>query len=219
MSHTPMLLRSPPDRQLTPQPSQGQLQKLPLQAGWDRGGSFWSHPSRHAHPACWGAWKQALNLGEIQHPGKAALRPPPRSQGPACPSPAAPLPPGLLAGKVGWDPSALTLWAPGAPSAAETEEHSCRWAGSGSPRGVRHCLLFPGNKGLGEGLGAHRGESLSLALGCPGCWAPEPGAQLRTYGSPMEAAWDVGGSLGGPDTTGTQGEGRVCGCPGGLANP
>lgn len=64
--------------------------------GQGRRCSFWSHPSRHAHPACWGAWKQAFNLGEIQHPGKAALRPPspPRSQGPACPSPAAPLHPG-----------------------------------------------------------------------------------------------------------------------------
>ena len=35
----------------------------------------------------------------------------------------------------------------------------------------------------------------------------------------QEAAWDVGGGPGGLDTSGTRGEGRVCGCFGGLANP
>lgn len=47
-SHPPMLLRSPPDRRLTPSHPRARFRNSPC-GGWgvDRGGSFRSHPSRH----------------------------------------------------------------------------------------------------------------------------------------------------------------------------
>ena len=91
--------------------------------------------------------------------------------------------------------------------------------GGWKPQRGRSLSAVSWQPGVGGGsLCPQRGES-EQALGCPGRWAPEPGAQLGDYGSPMEAAWDVGGGPGGLDTSGTRGEGRVCGCFGGLANP
>lgn len=114
--------------------------------------------------------------------------------------------------------SAHVLCLQGAPSAADRRA-KLRVGRLWEPQRGRSLSAVSWQPGVGEGPYAHRGESLSLALGCSGRWAPEPGAQLGDYGSLMKADWDVGGGPGGLDTTGTWGEGLVCGCLGGLANP
>ena len=84
----------------------------------------------------------------------------------------------------------------GAPSAAETEEQSCGWAGSGSPRGVGHCLLFPGNWGWGEGPYAHREESLSESWAALGAGLQNPGLSWETMGARWRQPVTWGEALG-----------------------